>query len=201
MEIIEKGVIMLFETICIQNGSIQHLSYHQARFDKSREQLFGSAAPKVDLAEAIKPPSTKGILKCRLIYSEKIEHIEYAPYKHRRVRRVKLVESSIRYPHKLVDREELENLFEMREEADDILIVRNGLVTDTSIANIAFYNGKRWLTPKSPLLAGTTRERLIRSGFLIPRDIAVDELDSFKKFALLNAMIGFEIVENGIISR
>ena len=46
--------------------------------------------------------------------------------------------------------------------ADDILIIKNGFITDTSIANILFFDGKKWITPKKPLLKGTVRERLLR---------------------------------------
>ncbi|WP_457592118.1 aminotransferase class IV family protein [Hydrogenimonas sp.] len=190
---------MLFETICIQNGSIQHLSYHQSRFDASRAALFGSDLKRLDLGTLIKPPAGSGTLKCRIVYDRQIKEISYTPYTPRRIRSVKLVDSAIDYDHKFSDREAIEELLGMRGSADEILIVRDGLVTDTSIANIAFYNGRSWVTPKSPLLRGTTRERLIRSGFLVPRDIRVDEIRRFERFALMNAMIGFEPIENGII--
>ncbi len=190
---------MLFETICIQNGSIQHLSYHQARFERSRSALFGDECEPLDLGAIIRPPTGTGILKCRVVYGREILDVEYQTYTPRRIRRLKMVESSLGYSHKFTDREALDELFERRGSADDILIVRDGLVTDTSIANIAFFNGRTWVTPKRPLLRGTTRERLLKSGFLIPRDIRVSEIGTFQKFALLNAMVGFEPVENGII--
>ncbi len=190
---------MLFETICIQNGSIQHLSYHQTRFDASRAALFGSGLERLDIGTFIKPPTRSGILKCRIVYGREIIDISYTPYTQRAVRKLKRIDSSIGYEHKFTDREAIEELFSARGDADDILIVRDGLVTDTSIANIAFYNGRSWVTPKSPLLRGTTRERLIRSGFLVPRDIGIDEIDRFERFALMNAMIGFSPVESGII--
>ncbi|BBG66565.1 aminodeoxychorismate lyase [Hydrogenimonas sp.] len=191
---------MLFETIRIHNGSIQHLSYHQARFDSSRAALFPDEAKDIDLASIIHPPTGSGILKCRIRYGREVTDIDYSPYIPREIRRLKIVHSSIGYAHKFSDRRELDELFEKRGDADEILIVRDGFVTDTSIANIAFFNGRTWVTPKRPLLRGTTRERLIRSGFLVPRDIRVDEIRGFDRFALLNAMIGFEPVESGIIT-
>jgi len=190
---------MLFETISILNGSIQHLSYHQARIDSSRAALFGEDIEELDLSSIIHPPTGSGRLKCRVVYERVLKSIDYTPYIPREIKRLKRVDSQIGYSHKFTDRGELEELFEKRGDADDILIVRDGLVTDTSIANIAFFNGRNWVTPKSPLLRGTTRERLIKSGFLLPRDIPYSEIRSFRRFALLNAMIGFEPVENGII--
>ena len=189
---------MLFETICIQNGSIQHLSLHQMRLDRSQETLFESYEP-IRLEKIVRPPYGKGTLKCRVLYAERFIDIRYEPYRPRKISRLKLVESDIEYAHKFSDREALDALFERRGDADDILIVKNGLVTDTSIANIAFFKERHWYTPRTPLLYGTTRQRLVRSGFLIPRDIRADELDSFSAFALLNAMIGFDPVKHGKI--
>ncbi len=190
---------MLFETICIHNGSIQNLSYHQSRLDSSRSALFGEEIEELDLSSVIHPPAGSGILKCRVVYDRVLRSVDYTPYRPRSIKRLKMVDSQIGYAHKFTDREQIEELFERRGGADDILIVRDGLVTDTSIANIAFFNGRNWVTPKTPLLRGTTRERLVRSGFLLPRDIRRSEIQGFSKFALLNAMIGFEPVENGII--
>ncbi len=190
---------MLFETICIHNGSIQHLSYHQARLDSSRAALFGDEIEELDLSSVIHPPTGTGILKCRVVYDRVLRSVHYSPYRPRGIKRLKIVDSQIGYAHKFTDRGQIEELFERRGEADEILIVRDGLVTDTSIANIAFFNGRNWVTPKSPLLRGTTRERLVKSGFLLPRDISCREIRNFRKFALLNAMIGFEPVESGII--
>ena len=44
---------------------------------------------------------------------------------------------------------------------------------------------------KTPLLKGTSRQRLLQSGFLTPKDISKNELLNAKKIALMNAMIGF----------
>jgi len=82
---------------------------------------------------------------------------------------------------------------------DEILIVQNTLITDTSIANIAFFDGERWLTPKEPLLIGTTRARLLDEQKIFEQDINVADLHKFTAFALMNAMIGFDEIKNGII--
>ena len=81
-----------------------------------------------------------------------------------------------------------------KKEADDILIIKNELVTDTSIANIAFFDGKKWLTPKTPLLKGVTRTRLLDNSEIFEADIHFRELKKYKKVALLNAMIDFDII-------
>ena len=76
-----------------------------------------------------------------------------------------------------------------------ISIVQNNLVRDTSIANIALFKNGRWLTPKEPLLCGTTRARLLIEKKIFEADITPKELCQAQKIALLNAMIGFEILD------
>ncbi|WP_353661278.1 aminotransferase class IV family protein [Hydrogenimonas sp. SS33] len=189
---------MLLETICIHNGAIQNLSLHQARLNRSQAALFDDYEA-IDLGRFIHPPSGSGTLKCRVTYGRELFDVVFEPYRPRAVRHLKPMEARIDYAHKYSDREALDDLFAQRGEADDILILRNGYVTDTSVANIAFLKEGRWYTPRLPLLRGTTRERLVRSGFLTPRDIRIEEVDQFEAFALLNAMIGFLPVKNGRI--
>jgi 4-amino-4-deoxychorismate lyase len=76
------------------------------------------------------------------------------------------------------------------------MIFKNSLLTDTSIANIAIYYDNSWITPKKPLLNGTTRQRYINSGFIKEADITLAMLKNAKKIALLNAMIDFDILED-----
>jgi len=190
---------MLVETISIINGQALHLEYHQERLNNSQKSLFNYFNP-INLNKIIKPPSSTEQIKCRVIYADKLIDVSYSTYQPRVVKSLKLIESNIDYSYKYSNREELNELYSTRGDADDILIVKNGLITDTSIANIAFWNGYTWITPKSPLLKGTTRERLIKNGFLVQKDIHINEIKKFDSFALMNAMIGFKPIKNGTIS-
>lgn len=91
-------------------------------------------------------------------------------------------------------------LFEQRNGCDDILIVKNNLITDTSIANIAFLLDGQWFTPKSPLLKGTTRARLIDEGKIKIAHLRLSDVNNTSKIALMNAMMGWVEMENGIIA-
>jgi len=190
---------MLVETISVIDGKALHLGYHQERLNRSQKALFSSFVP-INLNEIIKPSSSQGQLKCRVVYADKLIDVSYSAYHPRVIQNLKLIESDIDYSFKYSNREKLNELYAKREDADDILIVKNSLITDTSIANIAFWDDHKWITPKSPLLRGTTRERLLRNSFLIQRDIHIDEIDKFSLFALMNAMIGFKPIKNGTIS-
>jgi len=130
--------------------------------------------------------------RCRVIYGEQVENIELIPYQKQEIRRLKLIEANIQYPYKLLDRSELNSLFALRDSFDDVIIVQNGLITDTTIANIAVYDGSRWLTPKKPLLKGTMRQKLLDEKFIVEANIAVKDLQKYKKIAVMNALRGFE---------
>jgi len=110
-----------------------------------------------------------------------------------------VIDETLKYPLKYENRDMLNTLVTQNSHADDILIVQDTKVTDTSIANVAFYDGTSWFTPKTPLLHGTTRARLLDEGKLITKDIFLDSLQNYTKIAIMNAMIGFVEIENGIL--
>ncbi len=182
-----------FETIRVQDGQVFHLPYHNARLNATIEAHF-AGTPKIDLKNYI-TPTKKGLYRCKVIYSNEIEEVAFFPYTPRRIQSFKLVSSDIKYCYKYLDRSKIDALFAQKGECDEIIIVKNGLLTDTSIANIAFHYKNSWITPKNPLLPGTTRARLIEAKRLIPTDIAAKDLKKFDKMALMNAMIDFMIVE------
>jgi len=183
---------LLMETIKIKDGLIHNLSYHQERFTRSRVAIYGTTN-KLNLKEYIYPP-TKGLYRCRILYANNIHSVKYIPYVPKVISCLKLVSSRIDYDYKYANRDELNSL--LVNGYDDILIEKDGYITDTSIANIAFYDGKQWVTPKNPLLKGTTRQKLIDDGFLQTRQIKPNDIYNYTQVALMNAMIGFKIIKN-----
>lgn len=147
-----------------------------------------------NLQNHLNPPSI-GLYRCRLTYNENQIDISYHTYTKRNISSLKVIHADdLEYSKKSVDRSELDRLYTLRENCEDILIVKNGFVTDTSIANIAFFKDGVWYTPTIPLLKGTTRERLLDNGSLVLKDIDIKELKDYTKIALLNAMIDFDII-------
>ena len=186
----------LLETIKIDNGKVCHLSYHQQRCDYSLRQCGKNTI--YNLQNIIKPPQNK-IFRCRIIYDDTTVDISYHTYLQTPVSSLKLIFSDIEYPLKFADRYELDQLYKQRGAADDVLIVKNNFLTDTTRANIALFDGDKWFTPKSPLLFGTTRQRLLKEGKIFPRNIHVNDLHKFTKIAVMNALVGFHVVKNGIM--
>jgi len=178
------------ETLRAEDGAIRYLEYHKNRMKHSCGK---------DIELNLNPPQI-GVWRVRVLYSQTIESIEYLPYKQPSIKSLQMLRAdNLNYNHKFANREDLNNLFKQRKNADDVLIIKNSLITDTTIANIAFYDGKNWLTPSLPLLNGTTRARLLDEKFLIKASIKENEVKNFKKFALMNTLIGFLEIQNGII--
>ena len=180
----------LFETIKIEKHHVYNIEWHNKRLNKSRLELFGERQ-KIDLRNCIQIPKDEGLYRCRILYKKEIELVEYIPYVPKNIHQFKVVHSTLNYHYKFNDRSKLTALLDKN--YDEIIIEKDGLLTDTSIANIAFYNGKEWLTPKIPLLEGTTRERLLAKKFLKLENIKKENIKNYSHFALMNAMIGFQI--------
>ena len=83
-------------------------------------------------------------------------------------------------------------LFEKRSDCDDILIVKNGWITDSFSANVVFYDGTKWWTSGTPLLCGTQRARLINEGKISVCNISRNDIPKFKLAGLINAMQDLE---------
>ncbi len=184
--------MQFIETILITD-KIENIDLHNKRFNKTRYDFFN--ADESDLRNYIDIIPNKRV---RVVYDKKIRKIEYFDIKKRKFKKFKIVSSNIDYSYKFADRNALNALKD--DKYDEVIIIKNNLVTDTTISNLAFFDGKKWLTPKTPLLKGTKREELIQKDFLIEKDIHLNELKNFQKLAMLNAIIGFyEIDEFDII--
>lgn len=178
----------------MEDGQIFNLSYHQARFAKTQKALFG-IKHSLHLSNVIDAPQ-KGLYRCRILYNETIQNIEYIPYVGKEIRTLKIISSNLDYAYKYANREPLSALLETNPDADEVIIEKKGFLTDTTSANIAFYDGNKWYTPLNPLLQGTTMTKLLDQGFLHQREIKKEGLSGYTHVALMNAMIGFKIIKN-----
>ena len=192
----------LLESIKVHNGRWHNLSYHEERIHRAQQALFGKVTIARLADQLILPEYTqRGLYKCRVLYGREIEHTEFLPYHPHPVRTLRRVHCDIiDYAHKYADRSQLNELFSQRGHCDDVLIIKKGLVTDTSYANIVFFDGQRWITPDQPLLRGTQRQHLLDEGHIREAVITEHDLPRFKKFQIINAFYTFPDVSY-IISR
>ena len=179
-----------FETIKCEDYEIFNLEYHNKR-------VVNTIGLNLNLQEYIYPLSEE-LFRCKVTYNDfEVLNVEYFPYKKREISSFKLVfDDKISYSKKYLNRENLDSLFLKKEDADEIIIIKNGIVTDTSIANIAILYENRWITSKNCLLNGTTKQRLLDNKFLVQKDISVKMLKKASQIALMNAMIDFDIKHN-----
>jgi 4-amino-4-deoxychorismate lyase len=184
----------LVESLKLKDGIILNLEYHNRRLNLSKAELF-PGSPKVELEKEIKVPEDchLGIFKIRVLYDQLIRAIEIEPYSYRSIQSLKVVHhESIDYHLKYADRQILQELFAQRGNCDDIVIVKNGFVTDSFAANLLFFDGERWFTSNTPLLKGTKRQFLLDEGIISERVIREDDIRSYQKVGLINAMIDFD---------
>jgi len=181
---------LLFETIKCSDGKLFNMEFHQARLEKACVEYFGISA-EIKLTERIEIPdfAKTGLFRCRVTYSTQIDKIEFIPHQYREIKSLKLLEDNeIDYHFKYAERERLQQLFGNRGDCDDIIIVKNECVTDSFAANLVFFDGIKWWTPDTPLLAGTQRKKLLTEGQIFECRITTSDISKYSKVGLINAL-------------
>jgi 4-amino-4-deoxychorismate lyase len=177
----------LVESIRVCDAVFERLDLHLDRMNRSRGESFG-LAPLERLELPVPPPD--GLYKCRVLYDSEIRSVEFVPYVPRTIRSLRLInDDSISYSYKFEDRSGLERLFVLRDGCDDIIIVKNGLLTDAYSANIVLEKDGRFFTPADPLLAGTRRAALLRDHRIIEQEISPRDIANYRLIHLVNAML------------
>lgn len=182
------------ESIQLKDGQLKHLSLHLKRMERTIQAYYHKSIlfDKKVIEKAAKDYS-KGIFKCRIVYTQQIEEITITPYQIRLIKSLQLVDSQLDYTLKYEDRTTLNRLFQQRGHCDDVVIAKDGLITDGSYTNLAFFDGKNWFTPTTPLLKGIQREVLLTQGIIKERIIRKGDLLKFQKVKLFNAMMDWEV--------
>lgn len=192
--------MILLETIQILNGQPQKLSYHNDRMNRSRNALF-CLLEEVFLEEYLQIPMQfqKGKVKCRVEYDEQVRKLEFELYKERKIDSFHLVETRMNYEYKYAERSEFNKLKASLAPSSsplgmsEIILVKEGLITDTSYSNLIFKDQQgKWWTPEKPLLKGTHREFLLDEGIIEEAEIRVQDLERFSHFMMINALLDFD---------
>lgn len=188
-------MLQFFESICLNDGVFERLSLHEARIKRTLAAHFpASSTPKLAALLHENDFPLKGRFKCRLSYGPGFERPVFVPYHKKSIRSLRIVEAgNLDYSFKRTNRNAIETLMLQRGNCDDILMIKNGFLTDTSYCNIVLKTKKgKWVTPSAPLLAGTQREHLLNQGIIISSPISLINLSEFVSFKLINAMIDWD---------
>ena len=182
----------LVESIKAENGQFFLLDYHQERLERTFHGLFQRSCPW-QLKDMLPVSPSKGLFKTRFLYNDLAYTVEVLPYTSREIKSLKLVDiGEYTYAHKWTNRSEIDTAFAQRGNCDDILMVKNGLLTDASYANIVLFDGTHWFTPAVPLFEGVQRAFLLEHKTIQTASISSNDLTNFKSFQLINAMNPFE---------
>lgn len=179
-----------FETIRIEEGKPCLLPYHQQRIRRTCRK-FGIAEPSLSALVSKSVFPNEALYKWRVLYGQSGVRHEYEIYRRNTPRRFYPVQvENIDYAYKFTDRSAFLTLKEKYAPGadEDIILIKNGLITDTSFANLIFYKKGKWYTPANPLLKGVCRASLLDRGSLIPAAISPDALSGFSGFKIINAM-------------
>jgi len=174
------------ESIAYKDGILLNLDHHQKRVDRTLDHHFINS--EINLSE-IKLPFKPGLHKCRIVYDRNIEEVELTPYFLKKIKNIKLVSADINYQFKYANRQLFKNLVEKNSSYDDVIIVKQGMITDSSYANVCLFDGSGWFTPDKPLLEGTKRAWLLSSKLIQKKAIKPKDLKQYKKISLINAML------------
>jgi len=136
-----------------------------------------------------------GLFKCKVYYSLYEHRIEFSAYERKEIHSLHVIKNDeIDYPFKFTDRSMFENI-SLNDKYSEIIFCKNGLITDTRYSNLALWNGLEWHTPERPLLQGCRRASLLDQGRLIAKNISIDDLASYQKISLINAMLDLGEIE------
>lgn len=182
-------MIRFTEAIQLNDGVLYHLELHQERVDRTLREFYGGAIDLSSLRSEIPTHAQRGLYKCRVLYSDRIESVEFTPYAYRSIHTVAVVEvDGLDYRYKYADRTALNRLLE-RSGCDDLVIVQRGRVTDGFASSLVFESSEGLFTPTDYLLPGTRRRALLESGRVEEREILRSDLGQFERLYFVNAMI------------
>jgi len=185
-----------FETIRYCNGVFENLHYHQQRVERTFLALGNDKIMQLSTIpwqESLTYPGAHAndiVYKCKIKYNLNREYfIEFTHYFIRQICSIEIVEViNKQYNHKFTNRDWITYLHS-NANADEIIMVENGIVKDASYANLCFYDGENWFTPQKPLLLGTRRAFLLDNGIIQEKIIRVQDLHRYQAVRLINAMM------------
>lgn len=181
------------ESIKIEDQKAFLLDLHQKRVNQTFAH-FGKEG-SIDLAKIFKnlEHDEDGLYKLRIVYDlDKKFTTQLIPYAIPEIENFQLVENnSYDYSFKFENRKEFERM-KTKAKTEEIIVVKNNHITDTSYTNILFLKGKEWFTPTTYLLNGVMRQHLLHEKKIKETEITLQNIKEFSHFQLINAMNDFD---------
>ena len=181
---------LFFETIRYQNGILENVPYHQARMNRTLKVFEKNTSIFINEIPLEFDFKMDEVYKIRILYNVEGNYkVEYELYKLKKINTVAIsLINQEEYSFKYTNRHWLNEALE-KAGTDEIIIVKDEIIKDGNYANLVFYNGTEWHTPKNPLLLGTHRARLIDENKIIEKEIKIMDLANYEKVKFINAMM------------
>ena len=181
------------ESIKVEDQKAFLMEFHQKRVNDTFAH-FG-AQGSIDLEKIFKSleHDEDGLYKLRIVYdlNRNFKH-QMIPYAIPEIENFQLVENnSFDYSFKFEERKEFEKM-KTKAKTEEIIIVKNNHITDTSYTNILFLKGETWYTPATYLLNGVMRQHLLKEKKIKEAEITLQNIREFSHFQLINAMNDFD---------
>ena len=181
------------ESIKIEDQEVFLLELHQKRVNATFAH-FGMEN-SIDLAKIIKDLKIDedGFFKFRIVYDLNRNYkTQLIPYAVAEIDSFQLVENNTYdYAFKFEDRKEFERM-KTKAKTEEIIIVKNNCITDTSYTNLLFLKDEKWYTPSTYLLNGVMRQHLLATSKIKETEITLQNIKEFTHFQLINSMNDFD---------
>lgn len=184
------------ESIRVEKGSVQLLSYHQRRIEQSLIYLGSSkhipSAQEIatSLLEMYKPEVDK-IYKLRFVYdTQGVYDPSLSLYKSKAIHGLHLakIDTLDCYAYKWQDRTVLSH--PLIDAEHEVIFMHQGYITDTSFSNIVLeMEDGQMLSPRRPLLRGLMRQYLLDRELIALADLREEDLKACQRIHLINAML------------
>lgn len=189
----------LFETVAVERGEILNLDYHQMRYEQALHQYYGRKVLPFNLQEILQKSTalltlkrSEPLIRCRIDYNDQDYRLQCFAYQRKVFRSFQpVICDHINYGLKFSDRRIFAELLRQKGKHDEIIIIKQGLVTDCTIGNLLFRKNQQWFTPEAPLLNGTQRAKLLAEKRIQTLNIKRQDIAQFDEIRLINAMNPF----------
>jgi len=186
-------MLQFIESIKVEDQKVFLLNRHQKRITETFLH-FGKEC-KINLQEIFTKleHDENGLYKWRIVYdldnnlkSQMLPHAisEFSDFE-------LVINNDVEYNFKYLDRK-IFDAMKTKSKGNEIIIVKNNSITDTSFSNILFFKNKKWYTPDTYLLNGVQRQQLLESKKITETKISLDNIKDYSHFQLINAMNDFD---------
>ncbi len=179
------------ESIRVENGEVMALPFHQKRVNATFQHFFPKSKT-ISLQKIIEQEQIPqdSLYKLRIVYSSKLKSIEFQNYTIPLFRKIQLIEipSDFDYNFKSTKRELFDQVSKQIEHDTLVILIKNGLITDSTFSNLVFEKSGELYTPSKPLLAGTMLQQLLKEKRIKSIPIQLADFESFEVIYPINAM-------------